>query len=146
MAVVSIATLKTYFQALDFPTESQFVDLIDTLENSSTSIYKRYVSKLNQSATAAPVATILENTVGAIVWSRTGAGNYLATLTGAFSAQNKVSILFSGGEEGGVSDNYAYGWNDANSIYFNTFTDGQTRITTGDDMLFGQTIEIRVYP
>lgn len=30
MAVVSIATLKSYFETGDFPTESQFVDLIDT--------------------------------------------------------------------------------------------------------------------
>ncbi len=36
MAVVSIATLKTYFQTGDFPTETQFVDLIDTLGVGST--------------------------------------------------------------------------------------------------------------
>lgn len=31
MAVVSITTLKSYFETGDFPTESQFEDLIDTL-------------------------------------------------------------------------------------------------------------------
>lgn len=31
MAVVSIPTLKSYFETGDFPTESQFIDLIDTL-------------------------------------------------------------------------------------------------------------------
>lgn len=31
MAIVSIATLKSYFETGDFPTQSQFEDLIDTL-------------------------------------------------------------------------------------------------------------------
>lgn len=35
MAVVSIAVLKTYFETGDFPTEGQFVDLIDTLSTVS---------------------------------------------------------------------------------------------------------------
>lgn len=32
MSVVSIATLKSYFETGDFPTQSQFEDLIDTLQ------------------------------------------------------------------------------------------------------------------
>ncbi len=35
MAVVSIATLKSYFNTGDVPTESQYVDLIDTLASLS---------------------------------------------------------------------------------------------------------------
>lgn len=34
MAIVSIATLKTYFETGDFPTQAQFEDLIDTLSAS----------------------------------------------------------------------------------------------------------------
>ena len=37
--------------------------------------------------TGAPVVTVLENTIGNIVWSYSSAGNYLATLAGAFTSQ-----------------------------------------------------------
>src|SRR3990167_6747404 len=41
MSIVSLATLKTYFETGDFPTENQFIDLIDTLSNSSTMLVKK---------------------------------------------------------------------------------------------------------
>ena len=50
--------------------------------------YKVYTALLNQTGVAAPVPTILENTLGNIVWSYVAAGNYKGTLTGAF-LQNK---------------------------------------------------------
>jgi hypothetical protein len=47
--------------------------------------YKTYVALLTQDGTAAPVATVLENTLGGtIVWSYVSTGSYRATLTGAF--------------------------------------------------------------
>ena len=49
--------------------------------------YKVYTALLNQTGVAAPVPTILENTLGNIVWSYSSAGNYLATLAGAFTSQ-----------------------------------------------------------
>src|SRR3972149_5869555 len=49
--------------------------------------YKVYVALLTQAGIAAPAATIIgENTIGAIVWTRAGVGNYLGTLLGAFTA------------------------------------------------------------
>lgn len=36
MAIVSIATLKTYFETRDVPTQAQFENLIDTLSNLAT--------------------------------------------------------------------------------------------------------------
>lgn len=62
--------------------------------------YKKYVALLNQSGTTAPVATILENTLGDIVWSYEEVGYYIGTLQGAFSDISKVflpSVLFYGG-------------------------------------------------
>lgn len=51
-----------------------------------------YRATLTQSGTSAPVANILENTLGAIpVWSRIGTGDYLLTLNGAFPV-NKTLI------------------------------------------------------
>jgi hypothetical protein len=48
--------------------------------------YKEYVALLTQTGTNAPVATVLSNTIGAIVWGYTGVGQYTATLSGAFLA------------------------------------------------------------
>jgi len=46
--------------------------------------YKVYTALLTQTGTDAPVATVLENTLGDIVWSRVNVGVYLGTLNGAF--------------------------------------------------------------
>lgn len=46
--------------------------------------YKVYTALLKQTGVAAPVPTILENTLGNIVWSYNGVGTYRGTLTGAF--------------------------------------------------------------
>lgn len=46
---------------------------------------KTYVALLTQTGTDAPVATVLENTLGgAVVWSYGGAGSYEGTLADAF--------------------------------------------------------------
>ena len=48
---------------------------------------KKYVALLAQSDEDAPVATVLENSLGGtIVWTRQGYACYRATLTGAFPA------------------------------------------------------------
>lgn len=48
--------------------------------------YKVYTALLSQTGTSAPVATVLENTLGGtVVWTRNSVGNYSATLTGAFT-------------------------------------------------------------
>jgi hypothetical protein len=46
---------------------------------------KLYRALLTQTATGVPVATVLENSLGGtVVWTRNSAGNYTATLAGAF--------------------------------------------------------------
>lgn len=65
-------------------------DSISTFLRSS----KRYVANLTQSSTSAPVATVLENDLSAaIVFTRTSAGLYVATLVAAFTA-NKTTVQF----------------------------------------------------
>lgn len=54
------------------------------VDNTSGGGYKSYVALLTQTGTAAPTATELENTIGSILWARTSAGLYTATLSGAF--------------------------------------------------------------
>jgi hypothetical protein len=51
---------------------------------------KRYKALLTQTSTNAPVATVIENTLGGtLVWGRTSAGLYTATLSGVFT-ENKT--------------------------------------------------------
>lgn len=55
---------------------------------------KRYVANLTQTAGNAPVVTELENDLGAaVVFARTSAGLYTATLIGAFSV-GKTTVVF----------------------------------------------------
>ena len=54
--------------------------------------YKVYTALLTQSGTDAPVATVLENTLGGVpVWSYISTGTYRMTLTSAFTA-DKTNI------------------------------------------------------
>ena len=46
--------------------------------------YKVYTALLTQSGTDAPVAIVLENTIGNIVWTYGTTGEYFGTLTNAF--------------------------------------------------------------
>jgi hypothetical protein len=46
---------------------------------------KVYVANLSQSGTANPVASVFENTIGPIVWTRVSTGIYRGTLTDAFT-------------------------------------------------------------
>lgn len=42
---------------------------------------KIYTAVISQSGTGAPTATILQNTLGPVIWARTSAGEYTATLS-----------------------------------------------------------------
>jgi len=63
--------------------------------------YKKYVALISQSSTSAPTVHELENTIGPIVWTRSAVGNYLGTLTGAFTA-NKTYAMISNVEPNGI--------------------------------------------
>ena len=58
-------------------------DVNGTITQNGVKVYR---ALLNQTGTDAPVATVLENTIGAIVWTRQGLGDYRGTLAGAFPA------------------------------------------------------------
>ena len=88
MSIVTKDTLKSYFETGDRPTQGQFVDLIDTLIP-----FKKYVALITQNGTDAPSLVVMENTIGAIVWSRETTGHYKATLAGAFPADKTWAIV-----------------------------------------------------
>ncbi len=103
--------------------------------------YKVYTALLTQSGTDAPVATVLENTLGGdVVWSYVNVGEYQATLIGSF-IENRVgftSPLSSindclGGMERVDNDNVRL-----RTVAFNL-------MTASDEILFRDMVEIRVY-
>lgn len=73
----------------------QFLDveqIYDVVEAVTPGVTK-YVAILTQTGTNAPVATVLENSLGGtVVWTRTGTGTYEGTLTTAFPV-DKTHIL-----------------------------------------------------
>lgn len=67
------------------PVESTTQDIADL--GGGGAGYLVYTALLTQSGTDAPVATVLENTLGgAVVWSYDSTGVYIATLAGVFLA------------------------------------------------------------
>ena len=100
----------------------------------ATTGYKVYTALLTQTGTSAPVATVLENTLGGtIVWGRSVTGVYSATLTGAFT-NNKTAVFVTNRLSTDVLRIYR---GDENIVYVES--------SNGDGNLLNNTIEIRVY-
>jgi hypothetical protein len=109
----------------------------------SESGYRSYVALMSQTGTAAPTATILENSLGDIVWTRNTTGIYYGTLNGAFPIEKTFALSIQGGGydtevlNGGGGDLY-------NLVRLN---DNQIVLSTpaGDSVFNYSPIEIRVY-
>lgn len=63
-------------------------DIADFIYSYKYNVYTATI-KANNSG-GAPSATVLDNTVGAIVWTRTSTGIYTGTLAGAFADNSKL--------------------------------------------------------
>lgn len=98
-----------------------------------------YRATMTQTGITSPVVTELENTIGAIVWTRTGVGVYTATLAGAFPA-DKTFILISPGND--ITEYIAVERTSANVITVKTYINA----VAADVVLTESSIEIRVYP
>lgn len=119
------------------PVESTTQDIADL--GGGGAGYLVYTALLSQTGTDAPVATVLENTLGGtVVWTYSSVGFYIGTLAGVFSA-NKTGILF--GSYGGITSG---GRIDADSVYVST-TEPVGGLNA-NDYLGDTIIEIRVYP
>lgn len=97
--------------------------------------YKSYVALISQSGASAPTVNVLENNLGNIVWSRSYAGSYRGTLSGAFTL-NKTYIVFP--TNGYLNETLALRL-DSNSIILESYV--YDNLEDG----FYSTIEIRVY-
>lgn len=104
-----------------------------------------YRALLTQSGTDAPVATVLENTLGGtVVWGYTATGEYTATLTGAFTT-NKTFITATSSAAAGSNSAYFIGASspDADTVKIVSIKhDG----TLADEFLVNASVEILVYP
>lgn len=106
---------------------------------------KVYKALLSQSGTDAPVATVLENTLGGeVVWSRVGIGLYDCVGINLFPINKTLKQLTLG---------YTWEMDSAAAWYSNNTNDGFTIATMQDDLtafsdnvLENASINIEVYP
>lgn len=54
---------------------------------------KIYKATINQSGISDPVAEVLANTLGNVVWTRNNVGLYIGTLLGAFPTSSRVFLM-----------------------------------------------------
>ena len=114
---------------------------------------KVYRALLTQTGTDAPVATVLENTLGGeVVWTRGSPGTYAGTLANAFTA-DKTFVNIQG-------DLTVGDWDGGTAIRaFSITRPGSSAVSVqtvlgalggtwaaSDDLLVGQSVEILVYP
>lgn len=104
--------------------------------------YLKYVALLSQTGTAAPVATVLENTLGGtVVWSYSDAGVYIATLSGVFT-EGKTYCIAGNNTSGFLIFGKSVELPGEDSLLLQTNrADG----TPANGSLYQTAIEIRVY-
>lgn len=146
MARKTKAQILTALRSTDQPTQDGgwaifWANLEDWLDSFDRP-YKVYTALLTQSGTSAPVATVLENTLGGtVVWTRSDVGTYAGTLSGAFTADKTFLVV----NQSSIADNRGFNFyrNDANSVALlsGLVTTGQAT----DEVLSNTSVEIRVY-
>ncbi len=145
---MSIDKLKTKFFNGSFVNDvkhyfNKINEIIDYLNGNGTSgggSYKVYSAVISQTDTNAPVATVLENTLGNIIFSYEGVGSYKGTLTGAFTT-NKTLFLSSNRD---IASYMSIGISDENSFIFESVLLSDPT-TPSNDVISSNGIEIRVY-
>ncbi len=115
--------------------EKQTETFEDFERNNRFGGYEVYTALISQTGTNPPNVTVLENTLGPILWNRYGLGEYTGTLLNAFPI-NKVFIMFEGNGDYYTTGKFRI--ND-NSIGLQNFLNGY--LADG----FSSSIEIRVY-
>jgi hypothetical protein len=118
-----------------------FEELRDAVNGGVTPLV--YKATLTQTGTNAPVATVLENTLGGtLVWTRYDQGSYYGTLSGAFPDATKTYGLISTWYMNASTDKIFLYRDNANRYSLESITGG----SNDDDILENVGIEIKVYP
>lgn len=99
---------------------------------------KIYTALLTQSGESAPEATILQNSIGTIVWTRQSAGLYRGTLSDTFTQNKTWACISQSKDSSATTVAVLIGDDDYISVFID---DG----IGGDDYLDNTPIEIRIY-
>lgn len=139
----ALTTQAASFQALLNAQAASFESLLE--EKQDATGVKVYRALLSQSGTNDPTAVVLEDSIGSgagtIVWTRTGSGTYLGTLTGAFpSGRVWLGVRTFNTSLATASIRLLYFTADAVSVFT------QASGSFGDNNLANTPIEILVYP
>jgi hypothetical protein len=102
--------------------------------------YKVYTAVMSQSGTNAPQATILENTIGEIIWSRVSAGIYRGTLASGFTF-DKMALFYGATANLNSGHIFTIYREDYNNLIIRT----SNQYATADGNFLPNTIEIRIY-
>ena len=112
------------------------VGQIASFANSYSLGYTVYTALLTQAGTAAPVATIIQNTTGAtFTWARTSSGTYTITASSNAFTNNKTILFFNLGE-------YTF---TVNSPWTRTSDTVITISLGGDGRITNGSFEVRIY-
>ena len=117
---------------------SKVATTYDLMSAAGGASYDVYTALLTQTGTDAPVATVLENTLGGtVVWTYETSGEYRGTLSGAFTASKTVLFI-----------QYISAAVAGADFSLTRYDDNTVRVRDGDgtDGLTARAIEIRVYP
>ena len=87
-----------------------------------TAPYKVYTALLTQTGTNAPVATVLENTLGGtIVWTYNTTGQYVGTLSNAFPVNKTFAVIQNNANQsGGYTNEFSFGRFTDSTLFLNT--------------------------
>jgi hypothetical protein len=108
--------------------------------------YTVYTALLTQAGTAAPVATVLQNTTGGtITWTRNSIGRYLATISGATYTANKTAILLTSGSTSATDGRFLKVEDSGNTTIQALYNFDTSANTSQDGVVAGAMIEIRIY-
>ena len=114
------------------------------LNGLDTRPYKVYTALLSQTGTNAPVATVLENTLGGtVVWSYVDIGTFSGITTGKFLNNKTYLYINSASETGNMLDGLA-GVSKISEDEINVIT-VSSGADVSNDILNQASIEIRVY-
>jgi len=102
----------------------------DNINGTPQVYYKKYCATITQTGTNDPVVTVLENTIGDIVWTRVITGFYEGTLAGAFTSDKTLVFI------GTAIDITQASRNTVDDVVI---------VTMGDSILDQTALEIRVY-
>lgn len=124
-----------------------YTGTIDSTTRDAIRGYKVYTALLTQVGGNAPVATIIENTIGNIVWSRNNTGMYYATLLNAFP---QTKTFLNSGPPYNDLDSRVFIWSSVDYVTLKSTRigsdgDGGFQGIPSDGYLTNQPVEIRVY-